>query len=502
MLIKLLIGLLVCIPVEKLAEVVIARIVTDMHLNQYIRLLFYIMLVYGYITILFRKSIYKYAHRYVFVIIILMGIVQVVGTPPVVGISWDDEIHYERTAYISWGANGKIAPADLEIVNYYKSVIFERKEYLLEGREVWEQYINQYHEEDAPLIQKDFTFTKECVAYIPSAVGLAIGHLFDMPFVHTFMLGKFLNLLCYAFIICLSIKLVDRGKFLIAIIGTLPTSVFLAASYSYDWWITCLVILSYALFIHEIQLEKKITVKKMMLILSIMILALLPKAVYFPLAFPMMLWSNERYENPKICRCLVIGAMVILLSSFLIPMLIVGAGTGDIRGGSDVNAIGQIKYILQNPGSYISVLVRFLFDYLSPDNMSNYSTFYAYMGKGSFTTIGLPLIASACILDNNVYKIGKKENIWVRTGAFLGVAGSIVLVVTALYVSFTAVGHYTVEGCQPRYLLPVLFPGLYFLTSMNIEISKEIKENTFILCVLSLAFVFFYNMFEMCLAKY
>ena len=39
----------------------------------------------------------------------------------------------------------------------------------------------------------------------------------------------------------------------------------------------------------------------------------------------------------------------------------------------------------------------------------------------------------------------------------------VVLVATALYISFTAVGADYIAGCQPRYLLPLLFPMAYFI---------------------------------------
>ena len=501
--IKCIIGLLICIPLVNLMEMVVGKLIVNDKSNVYLKVLFYLMLTSTYITVLFRKYLYKYAHAYVFVLIILMGICQVITTPPVVGISWDDEIHYKKSAYISWGSNGEIAPADLELVNHYQTVIYERKEYTQEGRDAWTAYIDQFHKENPTLIQNGFKFTKECIAYLPSAFGLALGHMFGMTFTHTFMLGKFMNILCYALIISLAIKMLDRGKILAAVIALFPTNIFLAASYSYDWWITSFVMLAYALFLKEIQNNHEISQKKLLAILSIMIIALIPKAVYFPLLFPMMLWKNDRYENQKICRILVIGAMVVLLASFLIPMLIGGGGgASDIRGGSDVNAGAQIKFILTNPLSYIAVLMRFLFEYLSPDNSWHYATFYAYIGRGSFCSIALPLLASACILDNNAKRVDEKESIWVRAGMFLAVAGSLLLVVTAMYVSFTPVGHVTVAGCQPRYLLPIFFPGLYFLTKMNLDVSKKLKETAFIVSAYALSFVYFYNMFELCIIKY
>ena len=495
--VKYVVAIVIYLLVTMSAEVLIGQKIS----NIYGGLLIHIFVVCVYIAIWVRKNVYKYAHIYVFALILLSGVVQIVSSPPVVGISWDDEIHYIRTAYLSWGVNGKVAPADMELYQHYQKVIYERKEYSSKGREKWIKYIDEYHEENSELIESGLTFSKEFVAYIPSAIGLAIGHLFGMTFTHTFMLGKFLSLLCYAYIISLAIKLLDRGKLLAAVIAMFPTNIFLAASYSYDWWITCLVMLGYALFLREIQSERKITIKRLVLILGIMILALLPKAVYFLLLAPMMFFKEERYENPKICRLMVAGAMVILLLSFILPMLFAGSAGGDLRGGSDVDGTGQIKFILSHPFAYVGIVGRFLLKYLSPDTAGDFMTFYAYMGRGSFHTMTLPLLAAACILDNNAKPVDKKENIWVTVTGTLAVTGSIVLVVTAMYVAFTPVGSGTVNGCQPRYLTPIVFPALYLLTKMQITVPKRIKENVLLISTFVLMCVYLYNLRELCMLR-
>ena len=37
----------------------------------------------------------------------------------------------------------------------------------------------------------------------------------------------------------------------------------------------------------------------------------------------------------------------------------------------------------------------------------------------------------------------------------------IAVIASSMYISFTPVGHHTVNGCQPRYLIPLLFPAWY-----------------------------------------
>ena len=61
-------------------------------------------------------------------------------------------------------------------------------------------------------------------------------------------------------------------------------------------------------------------------------------------------------KQRKIYYAIIIGTAIFLMMTFLLPMLINSPGTGDSRGGSDVNSTEQIKYILSNPLEYSDTL--------------------------------------------------------------------------------------------------------------------------------------------------
>ena len=64
---------------------------------------------------------------------------------------------------------------------------------------------------------------------------------------------------------------------------------------------------------------------------------------------------------------------------------------------------------------------------------------------------------------------GLGDRVWVRTVSEGLLAVALVLVATSLYVAYTAVGSGTIEGCQPRYLAPLIFPAMMFLGSGRIR---------------------------------
>ena len=68
---------------------------------------------------------------------------------------------------------------------------------------------------------------------------------------------------------------------------------------------------------------------------------------------------------------------------------------------------------------------------------------------------------------------------------------SLVLVATALYVSFTPVGLATVNGCQTRYVIPVLVPAL--AVGLNNKIFR-IGEKTNLIVLFLLVAIFFFTL--------
>ena len=456
-------------------------------------------------AIAFKKYIWKRVHIFFLVLTMLIGTVYIVSTP-VTPLSYDEPIHYTRTTYLSWGATNKISVSDYMMLSMYTQKtyfnIFSKAD-----REAWVEEINTIdrvgevtgHLEGMGIAS---------VPYMITSIVMYGLRLLRFDFVTRYMLGKMTNLFLYSLCFALGIKMLKgRGKLLLAMIGLMPTNIYMAASYGYDWWVVAVVALGFSLFISELQKHDKISTKRFVQSVGIICVGMLPKAVYFPMLFPMMLLKKERYEESKKCRWITVIGAVALVLSFVLPMFIsvdagAVAGGGDIRGGSDVNAAGQIAYILGNLGEYLKLLFRFMWDYLDPDKAYAYITASAYQGNGRYFTIGLIILALATVLDNSERTVFKKREPLAVFGGFLGIFGAVVLVVTALYVSYTAVGADTVSGCQPRYLLPIIFPFLYFVGENSFYVSDEAKGKTFIWGAVGMALIFLISVYECFIIKY
>lgn len=444
------------------------------------------------IAVVYRKYIWKRAHIFFFIVSMLIGSVYTLSAPPT-PIGWDEQLHYTRSAYMAMGATNKILVPD-----YLMQTMYTQKNYYYifqkDQREAWVEEANEFDRNGGVMGYLEGVSISS-ISYIPTSIVLYATRVLGIDFISRYTIGKLANLCMYSAFLALAIKkLKGRGKMIVAAVSLLPTNILIASSYGYDWWINSLVILGYALFFGELQDKGIVSKKTVRNSVAIMCIGLMAKAVYFPLLLPFMLFKKDRYENSKRARIIVVLGMLFLILSFILPMLVSSsagavAGGGDIRGGSDVNAAGQIAYILANFGEFLKMLVNFMMDYLHPDDPKGYMTLMSYQGSGEFYSVCQMILMAAAVMDNcDTPAIGKRE-LLAKCGGYLGVLGALVLAITAMYVAYTSVGAGHVSGCQPRYILPVLFPFLFFFGENKMNVSPEAKGKAYSWMIVAMAII-------------
>ena len=188
-------------------------------------------------------------------------------------------------------------------------------------------------------------------------------------------------------------------------------------------------------------------------------------------------------------------AFAILLSKFINVSEGMVASTGDIRGGETVGPADQVAYIFSDIFGYAFMLLRFLFtDYLSVSNMTNYISNYAYFGVATGSAIIMVLMLLNVLFDRDeAYQCKGVCNWLSRIYVVLMYIGGSALVATSMYVAFTPVGSEFIAGCQPRYIIPWLYPMLS-LWSMN-RIKPIIpKKLLYVITMLGCYGVLYYQM--------
>ena len=453
--------------------------------NEY-RCLFFVSVMICIYSFVKLKAYIIEKPEYVFLVLIaIVGVLYVMIMPAEAEISWDEAIHYWRAVGVSHALSAKTNYADSWI--YWHSGIGYRLPNSIENLKIAHNNLQMMYDEGRMITSNtDILEQILAVAYIPSAIGLIIGRALNIPYMLTYHLGAAMNMLLYIILVYFSVKRLKSGKMICITVACVLDSVFLASVYSSDSWITGLCMLGTSYFIGNMQEDGKVCKKDRAIMLISYLLAFMAKAVYFPLFLlflflPMEKWfliiliitwlcvygcylllnKLTRIQIISISAvCIIVGIIVGYFGiMYVLPGLL---GVGDLRGGSEVNSAGQVVFIMKNPVVYAKILIKFMLNqYLSfqADLQGVFNTF-GYMGQSSFATISFVLLWFVVFTDK------KKVDI-----------GIVILIATALYVSFTPVRYESINGCQARYLLP-LYAGIFMMIGSN-KIENKMSEKLY-----------------------
>lgn len=330
------------------------------------------------------------------------------------------------------------------------------------------------------------------VASLPASVVYLLCTFLSLPFAAKYVIAKMTYAILYSLIMYFGMKRLRSGKLLFAIIAMYPTCIFITANYNYDYWVIAWVMYATAFIVGILQRpEYRMCIPDMLKILAAFVFGLAPKAIYFPLVLLALLVPKNRFSNAKQChlfRLAVLFAMLVLVASFVVPFFFVGTPTGDSRGGAGVNALGQMHFILAQPLEYAGILAGFLWEYLSVPATAGYINHAAYLEYGPVVVwITFLILTIFATITDTRYNNQTMANWRYRLIVIGLVLMTLVLATTALYVSFTPVANSTIEGFQPRYMLPLLFPLLVFMGSRKTHWPRRRKvQNTYYSIVFAL----------------
>ncbi len=408
---------------------------------------------------------------------LLIGTFLSFALPPLTAISPDDQIHFDRSLTVSylWSPQYTEAERSMFAVPWvadgelqYDSV----RDFVDSMDVIHESFTDSGSivHVSGPTISvagNDTSPSISYVGYLPAALGLWLSRLFGFTFSLQVMFGRWVNLVFYVLVIYAAIRILPRYKGLACLIGLLPTSLYIAANYSYDPWVISLMMLALALVFEEIEAgNRRLTSKKLLLIALVFFLALAPKAIYFPMVGIMLLLPKTKFDDDRNHKAFFVSTCLFalfLVATFILPMLFTPeVQAGDIRGGSDVNSVEQIKHILSHPISYLKTLGGFMLGYLSPVGSNDYTMHYAYMGDlydvlPWMSTVPFIVLVIAAVREPLTVG-GSSPSLFSRIWVVILSLGCVVLVATSMYVAFTPVGSDSIAGCQARYILPVALP--------------------------------------------
>ncbi|MBQ7044933.1 MAG: DUF2142 domain-containing protein [Clostridia bacterium] len=427
------------------------------------------------VFILFARSLKQKPEKLFLVIMLIAGTVMIFASP-FGHISWDVESHYSWALNSSYIGPAYVTEADRCVIT--NQDIYWSKENIVDNK-------------------KNIAFTNGCddyvveesvgsgtIAHIPSGIFIALARFFNLNFYWRLTLGRVPNLLLYAFAIYLGMKKLKSGKMILAVLAFMPTNLFIATNYSYDYLVNSLSMLGIAYFVSEMQQpDKPISLKDNVVMCGSIALACVPKQIYAPLLLVPFFLRKNNFEKKKRYYTICASAFLVLLLMLAARSLTSVMSLGDVRGGSDVNSMLQVKYIFNNPLIYAKTLLKFLWSYLSIASAEEYICNMAYIGYGFGHGIMVALMIVTAFTDKNKYDSNNKY-FCVKAITILMFLGLSALIATAFYISFTGVGYDTIYGCQGRYIMPLLLPVLSVIGSgyVNNTLNRKLYNGLILGC--------------------
>ena len=457
-------------------------------------LIIFITIFMTVILFMYRKFMSNKLEIAFMIIGLAAGISYILGTPKMVYNSWDDQIHIMNSQVFEDNQMSEYS-GGFQLLTVQKLASTGQITTYEEKKELYKEINKIDKATDKMMIQvNNYSPKYNKLVYAPFKLGFVFADIINLGLIQGIIISKLFNLLLYLAIIFFAIKISSNSiKKLIFVIGLLVSNIFLATQFSYDATITASLVLAVSLFIRMLE-DKKINNKYLIAFILAIIWASLPKAIYCFFGLLILFIPNEKFKNKKQALGIKISVtctVILLMATFVLPMLI-GGVAGDPRGGN-TNASLQFSLILHNPIRFIKILCNFYLDYgVSLIIGSGTLTALGYIGKGmpnaNNTIYIITLVFLLYVTFTNVINI-KIISVKIKIVLATLILGICILIPTALYLSFTEVGSYTIQGVQARYYIPLLLPLMIILNpygNNNKKTHKNIPIISFLLLMITI----------------
>ena len=336
--------------------------------------------------------------------------------------------------------------------------------------------------------------------YFLPATGITVARVMGLNSIYLVLFGRMANLILFILFGTLGIYFLPKFKEFIFLVSLLPTTIELAASYSYDAVMISSMIffVSYVFFLaHE---KKEFDIKDLVIVSLIAGLVLPCKMVYFPML--LMLFSIPLYKfkfrgkvDGKIKKeniAFFLASAVVVLLSWVFAMYLVNRSTVVGYSTSNTSSLewaGEesytIGYLLHNKLKAVKLFYNTLLLQLE---YYHKTMFGAYLGHAD-DVVGIPYIGFLVLNIGMIFSVfgeAKEKQLLVKERVLTGISIFFVifLVLLSMLIAWTPISSEFIEGVSGRYFIPVLLPLLMICRNNKIAIKDETKRNIIFLFIL------------------
>ena len=328
------------------------------------------------------------------------------------------------------------------------------------------------NEDETMTVNASYMAVYSPIPYIPQALTIGILNIFTDNVAVIFYGARIVNLLVSVFLLYFAMKLIPFGKKLIFLITILPTTMVQISSLSPDA-LTLTSSILFVAYVLKLWYEKrKITKKEVSKLTILGIVVALCKIVYIPFVFLVLILPKKSYKDKKNYTLSVITMIVIPILINLIWLAIANTHLSLIDNNK---SSVQTANILTNIPEYIRT-VAYTLQYIMDKTLTalfggggmTHNT--SAVGNGFITVIPMILLFVFEILFDEKLKI----NLEMKAKVIISIISLAIigLIFTSLYVQWSPLKWFFVDGIQGRYFLQLLLPLTILLAQNNLVKQK------------------------------
>lgn len=310
------------------------------------------------------------------------------------------------------------------------------------------------------------TLNNSPIAYIPQALGIAIGRALALNVGGVFYLGRLMNLIAYGLLALLAMRLLPVHRWAFLLLAVMPMALFQAASYSADG---LKIGLAYVLVAQILRLSSRaveqVSWREIGWLALLSALVSLTTVPCFLLAMAFFIIPAAKLGDRKAywlkAAAVLLPAVLIVLVTQL-PQAAAPQGIPYITEETG-SAAAKLQYAAANPAAFALMLAR-----AAIHTPRTYTGVLGWLDAPLmiWVYIAYPLaLLLALTLGSDVLRFTRFQR-WFSLGLSL-----VVMLVIALmmYIAYTPLGSAEIMGVQGRYFLPLgLLPYLVLSNeSMN-----------------------------------
>lgn len=302
------------------------------------------------------------------------------------------------------------------------------------------------------------------VAYLPAAAGMWVAHWWGLNVQGTLLVTRLAGLLAYLAIVGVALSTLRqyRVRWVAFTLALLPIAVYQAGTVTADTLTNALAILMSCVLVRGIFLRGTLSPAQRVATLATTVLLPLTKPTYVLLALLVVFIGSQEFGFTRWRRALP-GVFAALGAVGFAVWTKIAAPTGDGMGlmrpqpeWHSVHPSAQLHAMLVGPKHFASAVLETVW-------LRDLRWFIEFFGQLGFAWVDVPACAIVACLVALVISSATAEPM-VTTHkhtvvATLAVLASVAMILVTLYMSFTPVGYYDIEGVQGRYFVPLAVLG-------------------------------------------